>query len=148
MASITGIHNNGFLLQVLFLETLQTLGLCLFIFRVLPKVPSMIHGVLLMTGTACVPSVFKVSITNFLDLVKFVGPNFCADSSISIHQNHNIASYNTAHSLIAKTQFNSISCNANSVINLIVVRCGTFRYSFCWKKLKQVTLSVYSQQYT
>ena len=41
-------------------ESLQVVGVCLFAFRVLPKMQSILHGLALMTGVAFVPSVSKV----------------------------------------------------------------------------------------
>ena len=46
--------------QVLLFESLQVMGVCLFAFRVLPKMQSILHGLALMTGVAFVPSVSKV----------------------------------------------------------------------------------------
>ena len=52
--------------QVLFFESLQVIGVCLFAFRVLPKMQSILHGLALMTGVAFVPSVSKVGTWNTL----------------------------------------------------------------------------------
>ena len=41
-------------------ESAQIIGLCLFTFMVLPKLPSIIHGLVLMMGVAFIPSFFKV----------------------------------------------------------------------------------------
>ena len=43
-------------------ESAQIIGLCLFTFMVLPKLPSIIHGLVLTMGIAFIPSFFKVDL--------------------------------------------------------------------------------------
>ena len=70
MANMLILNVVYFYVQVILFESAQIIGLCLFTYMVLPKLPSIIHGLVLMTGVAFIPSFFKVCLIFFKKKVK------------------------------------------------------------------------------